>query len=218
MKFIEMTPTLHQYLERHNPEAHPVLADLARDTAQRSDSRMQISPAQGAFMKLITKINAPQRAVEVGCFTGYSAIATASAFGPEAKLYTLDIDPETSKIAQKYFNLADLHQKIELMIGPATESLNKLLKEWGPGSFDQGFIDADKTNYLTYYELILKLLRPGGLIMVDNTLWSGKVANPEFQDDDTAALRKFNEFVLQDNRVDKAMLALADGIYVLRKK
>ncbi|WP_234996091.1 O-methyltransferase [Pseudobacteriovorax antillogorgiicola] len=212
-----MTDELFAYVSQHSPAPHPILNDIVEETQERSDRMMQISQDQGRFMHLMTKICGAQRAVEVGCFTGYSAVCMASALPDGACLYSLDINEETSRIAQRFFDEAELSDKIELMVAPALQSLETLLKAHGPDSFDLAFIDADKVNYPHYYEACLSLLRPGGVLIADNVLWGGSIVDESNQEDSTIALRAFNEKVFNDDRVSSTMLHIADGLYLVVK-
>jgi predicted O-methyltransferase YrrM len=212
-----MTEDLYRYLEQHNPSPHPILDHVARLTNERDDRNMQISAIQGSFLHLLASLIDPQRIVEVGCFTGYSAICLASGM-QRGKLYTLDSNEETSAIAKDFFRQAGLDQRIELRLGDAARQLEKMQEEFGFGSFDLAFIDADKENYIAYYETCLKLLRPGGLIVVDNVLWNGAVINHTDQSESTSAIRRFNQIFAADERVTKAMIPVADGLAMAVKK
>lgn len=218
MKTIPMYPSLWQYTMEHSPLPHPILTKVADETARRTDRGMQISRDQGAFMHWLVKTTQARRCLEVGCFTGYSAIAVASALPPDGKLYTLDIEPETSKLAEGYFKEAGLAGKVELRLGDAVTSLQKLQQEFGADSFDFAFIDADKSNYEKYYESTLRLLKPGGVLIVDNVLWGGRVVARDVQTEDTRAIRTFNDRVQKDERVDAMILHISDGLYLIRKK
>ena len=217
MKTNPMTEQLFEYVSKHSPAPHPILEKVVEATLERSDRMMQISQDQGAFMHLLTKMLGVKKAIEVGCFTGYSAISVASALPEGGLLYSFDIDPETSDLAQSFFREAELDEKIKVKIGPALTGLNQLLVDFGPESFDFAFLDADKENYSQYYERCLELLRPGGVILADNVLWGGSIIDQSNQDSSTLALRKFNDLVLNDNRVTSSMLHIADGIYMIVK-
>ena len=179
---------------------------------------MQIAPDQGALMNLLVKMIGAKRIVEVGCFTGYSAICMAAALPEAGKLITLDIDPETTAVAKRYFASSGLGSKIELRLGPALTSLAKLETEFGSGSFDLMFIDADKGNMPQYYEMGLKLVRQGGLILADNVLWGGSVVDPHSKRPDTDVIQKFNAKLKADERVDRMLLNISDGLYIARKR
>ncbi len=218
MKAIQMTEPLHAYVTSHAQTVNPALARLAQETRTLPSGGMQIAPDQGALMHLLAKTIGAKRIVEVGCFTGYSAICLAQALPPGGKLITLDVNPETTAVAKRYFAEAGLADRIELRLGPALETLPKLAKEFGEGAFDLMFIDADKANMPEYYEWGLKLLKQGGLILGDNVLWSGAVIDPAKKDADTEAIRRFNERIKNDERVDRVMLGIADGLYICRKR
>lgn len=218
MKMLSISPELYQYISRHQPELHPILSELAAETRERSDGRMQISPEQGAFMNLLVKMLGARRILEVGTFTGYSAICMGLGLPDGGELITCDINPETSEIAQRYLTVAGLKQKVKIELGSALDTMENIIKRYGENSFDLAFIDADKENYPHYYEKSLRLLRPGGTILVDNVLWSGHVIDASDQSTSTVAIRDFNEMVRRDKRVEASLLPLADGIYFIRKK
>jgi caffeoyl-CoA O-methyltransferase len=179
---------------------------------------MQIAPEQGQFMALLLQLIGARRCLEVGTFTGYSALACALALPGDGRLVTLDISTEWTAIARRYWIDAGVANRIELRLGPAAQSLAALLEADGPGSFDFAFIDADKTGYDRYYELALQLVRPGGLIAFDNVLWSGRVADPNAEDADTVALRVLNRKLHVDQRVDLAMVPIGDGLTLARRR
>lgn len=217
MRTTPMTPALYDYVVAHNPMPHPILKKVAEVTSKRSDKNMQISQDQGAFMHIMARVTGAKRALEVGCFTGYSAIAVATGLARGGKLITLDIDPDATNLARDFFTEAGLEDVIELRLGRADKSLEAMEKEFGRDSFDFAFIDADKENYQTYYESCLRLVRPGGLIIVDNVIWSGKVIDASVQDESTMALKKFNEMIVHDKRVEKCLLHISDGLMLLTK-
>lgn len=218
MKAIQLTETLYRYLEDHAMPLGEVFAELVAETKTIPHATMQISPSQGAFMHLLARLTQAKRALEVGCYTGYSALSVASALPADGILHTLDINRETSAVAQRYFAKAGLSERIQLHLGPASTSLANLLQRLGPNFFDMMFIDADKPGMIEYYEQGLTLVRPGGLILADNVLWSGLVVDPEDHSEDTDAIRRFNAHVRSDPRVEGVMLPVADGLYLLRKK
>jgi caffeoyl-CoA O-methyltransferase len=207
---------LGAYVEAHANPADGLLRELAEYNAGLGRvSSMQISAAQGAFMTLLARVVAPRFAVEVGTFTGYSSICVARALAPDGKLLCCDVSEEWTSIAQKYWERAAVADRIELRLAPAAETLAALPQEQ---SIDWAFIDADKQGYRTYWDEIVPRLRPGGLVLVDNVLWSGKVVDPSVTDDDTLALRAFNDYVLTDNRMETVLLPLADGLTVARRR
>jgi predicted O-methyltransferase YrrM len=218
LKTTPMTEALYEFVLQNAPVPHPILSEVVELTAQRNDRNMQIAQDQGAFMKLICQLMNARRVVEVGCFTGYSAICLASGLAPSGKLYSIDKNTKTGAIAQDFFVRAGLADRIELRQGLALNELDRLLEEFGEASFDIGFIDADKSRIPDYYEKILRLLRSNGLVMIDNTIWSGRVVDPSDQDDDTNAIRNFCLKLRNDSRVDQLLLHISDGIYLARKR
>jgi caffeoyl-CoA O-methyltransferase len=215
-KFIRMTPEIYTYLCDHRSERDPVLAELVAETAALGGiSLMQIAPEQGAFLTLLARLTNAKRAIEVGTFTGYSAISIARGLAPGGKLLCCDVNEEWTAIARRYFAKAGMADRIDLVIAPAIETLSSLPTG---EPIDFAFIDADKPSYRLYYEEILKRLRPGGLIVFDNVLWMGQVANPEDQSANTIALRELNDFVAGDPRVECVMIAVADGLLLARKR
>ncbi len=195
-----------------------LLRQLREETAQLEYSVMQISPEQGQFMSLLIKMMAAKRAIEIGTFTGYSSICVASAMPEEGRLICCDISPQWTSIAEKYWALAGLEEKIELYTQPAEQTLQKLLDDGAEKTFDFIFIDADKQNYISYYEMALRLLRKGGIIAVDNTLWSGAVADPENIEPGTRAIRRFNDMLKEDRRVSSSLLTIGDGLTLILKE
>lgn len=208
-----LDPQLQNYLLDNSLRDDDLARELRDLTGKRSDSSMQIAPEQGQFMALLVKLCGARRILEVGTFTGYSALKMAEALPADGSLVALDINPDTTKIAREYWERAGVGGKIELVLGPALQSLSTL-----DGPFDIVFIDADKSNYDNYYERGLELLRPGGLIILDNMLWGGRVADTTATDADTVAIRTLNEKLKSDNRVDISLLPLADGITLARKR
>lgn len=182
-----------------------------------ADANMQIAPEQGQFMGLLARLTGARRALEIGTFTGYSALSVALQLPADGRLIACDISTEWTAVARRYFEAAGVADRIELRIAPALQTLDDLLACGAAGSIDMVFIDADKENYLHYYERALQLLRTGGLIVVDNVLWDGKVADPAASDSATAALRAFNARLRTDERVMLSMLAVADGITLALK-
>ena len=215
-KFLRLTPELYNYLIAHSDE-DALLAELADETASRMGgvAMMQISREQGTFMTILARAIGARHAVELGTFTGYSAICIARALPPDGTLLCCDISAEWTAIAQRYWEKAGLSRKITLKLAPALDTLRAL-----PANeiFDFAFIDADKGYYRSYYDEILKRLRPNGLIVIDNVLWSGEVLNQRNQSADTRAIRALNDFLPSDSRVDVVMLPIADGITICRKK
>ena len=215
-KFITLTPKLYEYLVAHGNNGDPLRAELAAETAKLGwISAMQIAAEQGTFMALLAAAIGARSAVEVGTFTGYSALCVARALPADGRLLCCDVNEQWTSIGRRYWERAGVANKITLKLGPAADTLRAL-----PAShtFDFAFIDADKTNYAIYYEEILKRMRPNGLILFDNVLWSGSIIDDAKQDADTQALRKLNDFIARDTRVEAVMLGIADGLTVVRKK
>ncbi len=206
------------YLRAVSLREAPLLAQLREETAGDSMSRMQIAPEQGQFMQLLVKLLGARRCVEVGVYTGYSSLCTALALPEGGTLLACDVSEQWTRVARRYWAAAGVAEKITLKLAPALATLNAELAAGQDGRYDFAFIDADKTNYLNYYERCLQLLRPGGLIVVDNVLWSGRVADDAVQDEDTRALRVFNSRLTADARVDLSMVPIADGLTLARKR
>jgi caffeoyl-CoA O-methyltransferase len=205
-------PGLEKYAEEHSSEVPELLGRLERETLLTMKSPQMLSGrTEGQFLRLLVKTMAAKRVLEVGTFTGYSALMMASALPPDGELVTLEIDPAAETVARRYFAESKHGSKIRLLIGPAFETLATLAPP-----FDLAFLDADKKAYPRYYERILELLRPGGMLAVDNVLWSGKVLEP--RDDETRAIHELNEKVRRDPRVDHVLLTVRDGILLARKR
>jgi predicted O-methyltransferase YrrM len=196
----------------------PVQERLRQETQAHPRASMQIGPDQGLLLGLLVRMLDARRVVEVGTFTGYSALAMARALPPGGRVLCCDVSEEYTAVARRYWKEAGVEDRIDLRLGPASATLARLLAEEGPGSQDLAFIDADKTGYDAYYEACLQLLRPGGVIAIDNVLWSGRVADPAVKDADTAALRALNLKVRDDARVDAVVLTVGDGLTLARKK
>lgn len=196
----------------------PLFAELRRETAKLPQAVMQIAPEQGQLMAMLVKLMGAKRCIEVGVFTGYSSLAVASALPDDGELLACDVSEEWCAIARRYWARAGVQRKIRLVLAPAQRTLEQELAAGKAGSYDFAFIDADKTAYHAYYESCLRLLRAGGLIAVDNTLWSGRVADPRVADADTRALRDFNAFTGKDERVDLCLVPIGDGLTLLRKR
>lgn len=209
---------LYPYLFAHSVRESELMQQLREETARDPMARMQIAPEQGQFMALLIQLINAKQVIEVGTFTGYSSLAMAQAMPEDGRLICCDISETWTAMARRYWEQAGVTQRIELRIAPAQDTLQALLDEGLAGRFDAMFIDADKENYATYYELGLQLIRAGGLIMVDNVLWSGRVLDEHSNDPDTQAIRAFNRSLFQDERVDLSMLPLADGLTLVRKR
>ncbi len=215
---LPLTDELYPYLIEHSLREPPVLARLRDRTARLPLVNMQISPEQGQFLALLVRLIGARRCLEIGTFTGYSSTAVALALPRSARVVCLDVSAEWTAIARETWREAGVEEKIELRLGQATEFLATWNQQDAPPEFDFVFIDADKANYLTYYESVLGLLRPGGLIAVDNTLWGGRVAAPDVDDAQTRAIRAFNDLLLGDQRVDLSLVPIGDGLTLARKR
>jgi len=217
-KTLTLTDDLYDYLLKHTVREPPLLSRLRDVTAALPDSNMQISPEQGQFLALLVKLIGARQCIEVGTYTGYSSLAIAIALPAAGRLIACDINPTTTSIARQFWREAGVDARIDLRLQSALKTLDELIAGNGAGQFDFAFIDADKTSYLAYYEKLLTLIRPGGLIAVDNTLWSGAVADPSDNEPDTKALRAFNDHVYRDERVDLSLVPIGDGLTLLRKR
>lgn len=215
---LPLTDALYQYLLEHSLREPAVLERLRVETQRLERASMQISPEQGQFLALLVRLVGARHCLEIGTFTGYSSTAVALALPPDGRLLCLDVNEEWTARARRAWSDAGVADKVELRLAPALDSLDALNEEGASGRFDFAFIDADKGNYGRYYEAVLELLRPGGLVAVDNTLWGGRVADPEADDADTRAIREFNDRVHGDARVDAVLLPLGDGLTLARKR
>ncbi len=213
-----LSAPLYEYLLRVSLREPDVLRRLREETATMARAGMQIAPDQGQFMALLVELIGARRTLEVGVFTGYSSLCVALALPPEGRIVACDRNEEWTAVARRYWREAGVADKIDLRLGPALDTLDALIEAGETGRFDFAFIDADKTEYADYYERILVLLRPGGLVAVDNVLWFGAVADPDKDDEDTTALRAFNEKLRDDERVSLSLLPLADGLTLARKR
>ena len=217
-----LTPALIEYLAAANPPEHPVLARCHEETGKLPAAIMQISAEQGAFMALLARLMNVKRAFEIGVFTGYSSTAVAlqmkEAHGAEAHLLACDVSEDYTRHARRYWKDAGVDDVCKLEIAPAVETLDAALQAGQGGSYDFGFIDADKTSYDAYYERALQLLRAGGLLLLDNMLWNGAVADPSDKTDDTVALRALAQKIKSDPRVHAALVAVGDGVMMCVKK
>ncbi|MGH7786893.1 MAG: O-methyltransferase, partial [Candidatus Binatia bacterium] len=216
MKFIPMSDPLYDYLVKHGHNGDPVLAELAQETGQLGPiAMMQIAPEQGTLMQILVRAIGAKSAVEIGTFTGYSALSVARGLGPDGRLLCCDISEEWTAIARKYWDKAGVADRIELRLAPALETLAALPKEH---VFDFAFIDADKVSYRKYYDALLPRMRANGLIVFDNVLWMGQVLDTQTPSDDTKALQALNDFIARDERVQAVMLSVSDGLSIVRKR
>jgi len=208
---------LYEYLLSVSVREPEILTQLRQETAQHPMGRMQIAPEQGQLMSLLIQLIGAQKTLEIGVFTGYSTLVVALALPKTGKVVACDISEEFTAIARRYWQQAGVAEKINLHIAPAMETLDRLLADGEAETFDFAFIDADKSNYDSYYERSLQLVRPGGLIAIDNVLWSGRVADPQVQDNRTKKIRAFNQKLHQDSRVTLSLIPIADGLTLVRK-
>jgi caffeoyl-CoA O-methyltransferase len=215
---IPLTDVLHDYLLSVSLREPDLLRRLREETATDPAARMQISPEQGQFMALLVRLMGARSCLELGVFTGYSSLAVALALPDDGRILACDVSERWTAVARRYWAAAGVGHKIELRLATAMDTLERLRESGAAGRFDFAFIDADKENYVGYYERVLELLRPGGLIAVDNTLWSGRVADPENAEADTVALRHFNEHLHRDERVDLSLVPIGDGLTLVRKR
>jgi predicted O-methyltransferase YrrM len=209
---------LWEYIRRVTLREPEVLQRLRQETASDPNSSFQISAEQGQFMALLMHLIGARRTIEIGVYTGYSALAVALALPDDGRIIACDKNAEWTSVARRYWREAGVQHKIDLRLGPALATLDHLIADGQQGRFDFVFVDADKTNYANYYERALVLLRPGGLIGVDNVLWYGRVIDASFDDPDTRAIRAFNEQIKNDDRVWLSMLAVRDGLTLACKK
>ena len=215
---ISITDSIYKYLCENSLREDEVLSSLRAYTYRMQQRNMQISPEQGQFMQLLIKLMGAKNTIEIGVFTGYSSLCVALALPLDGKIIACDISTKYTDIAEKYWKDANVRDKIDLRIGPALDTLQKLIDKGLSNTFDFSFIDADKINYDNYYELSLKLLRPGGLIAIDNVLWSGDVVDERINDIDTESIRSLNKKIYLDKRVDISILPIGDGLTLALKK
>lgn len=216
MRHLHLTTDLYEYMLDKSLREHPVLKSLREDTASMELAHMQIVPEQAQFMQFLLKLTRAKNVLELGTFTGYSALAMALALPEDGQVITCDINKEWTKKAPQFWCEAQQEKKINLRMGPALETLYSLLNEGWEHRFDFIFIDADKTNYLNYYELALKLINPQGLIAIDNVLWDGKVIDPNETRGQTREIRKLNDLIKNDQRVFISLLPIADGLFLIQ--
>jgi predicted O-methyltransferase YrrM len=213
-----LEPQIYDYLQSVSLREPEILTQLRQETTQHPMGRMQISPEQGQFMVLLMQLLVANKTLDIGVFTGYSALVVALALPPQGKVIACDISEESTAIARRYWQQAGVADKIDLHIAPAQETLDKLIATGEAATFDFAFIDADKSNYSIYYEQALQLIRPGGLIAIDNVLWSGRVADNQIQDNRTNKIRAFNQKLHQDQRVSISLVPVGDGLTLAMKR
>jgi len=218
MRSLGLSEPLYRYVVEHSGPEHPVLRELREATAGMKHAGMQIGVDQGKLMALLVKLIGARRTLEIGVFTGYSALAVALALPPDGRVVACDVSEEWTAVGRAHWQKAGVADRIDLRLGRATKTLDELLAGGEAGRFDFAFIDADKESYGAYYERCLQLVRAGGLIAIDNTLWSGAVADPAKRDADTDAIRALNDAIHRDERVDAAMLTVGDGLTLARRR
>jgi predicted O-methyltransferase YrrM len=210
-------PNLYQYFQETSLREPEILVQLRQETAKHPMATMQISPEQGQLMALLVQLMGAKKTLEIGVFTGYSTLAVALALPADGKVIACDIDEEYTAIARSFWQKAGVADKIDLHIAPAIETLDKLIEQGQANTFDFAFIDADKSNYDNYYERAIQLVRPGGLIAIDNVLWGGKVADRNIQDNRTKAIRDLNQKLHRDERVIISLVPIGDGLTLALK-
>lgn len=215
---ISMTDSLYEYLLQVSLREPPLLQRLRAETAKHPKHGMQISPEQGQFMRLLVRMLGASRCIEVGVFTGYSSLSVALALPDDGHILACDVSAEYTAVARRYWQEAGVEKRITLHLAPALDTLEGLLKRGEQGRYDFAFIDADKGNYLNYYERIIRLLRPGGVIAVDNVLWDGAVIDKKDKSKDTVAIREFNAALHKDQRIELSMVPIGDGLTLARKR
>lgn len=215
---IAIDERLHRYLLEHSVRESDVKRRLREATAALEGAGMQIAPEQGQLMALLVELTGARRIIELGTFTGYSALCMAEAMPDDGELICCDLSDEWTEIARDFWREAGVEKHIELRLAPALETLDALLAQGQAGRFDMAFVDADKTGYVDYYERCLRLLRPGGLMLFDNMLWGGRVADPEDRGEDTRAIRALNDRLLGDPRVTPSLVPIGDGLGLVRKR
>ncbi|MEM6349261.1 MAG: class I SAM-dependent methyltransferase [Cyanobacteria bacterium P01_D01_bin.14] len=217
-KLLSLDDRLIHYLRSVSVRQPDILQQLRAETAQHPMAVMQVSPEQGQLMALLVQLIGARKTLEVGVFTGYSSLVVALALPDEGQIVACDVSEDYTAIARRYWQAAGVENKIDLRIAPATETLQQLIDEGQGETFDFAFIDADKSGYDRYYEQCLKLVRTGGLIAIDNVLWSGRVADPDTADNRTKKIRALNQKIYEDDRVDISLVPIADGLTLVRKR
>lgn len=216
MKHLDMTPALYDYMLDKSLREHPTLKRLREKTATLELAMMQVSPEQAQLLQFLLRAISAKKVLELGTFTGYSALAMALALPDDGKVITCDLSENWTSYAHPFWEEAGQTHKIELRLGKALDSLKTLMDDGQSGQFDFIFIDADKTNYLNYYELALKLIQPKGIIAIDNIFWDRQVLDPNDVSAQTREIRKLNEFIKNDTRVNVSLLAIADGMFLIQ--
>lgn len=217
-KSIGLSPRLYDYMLSVSLREPEILAQLRAETQQNPAGRMQVTPEQGQFLAFLVQLIGAERTLDIGVFTGYSSLVVALALPPTGQVIACDQDPEITQVAQRYWEAAGVADRIQLHIAPATETLDNLISSGQTNSFDFAFIDADKGNYINYYEQCLQLLRPGGLVAIDNVLWAGQVVNTKNTRLTLQAIRDFNTKLYDDDRIDLSLVPISDGLTLARKR
>jgi predicted O-methyltransferase YrrM len=215
---LPISDSLYHYILSHSLREPEVLRQLRATTAALPDARMQIAPEQGQFMALLVELTGARQVLEIGTFTGYSALWMALAMPERGRLLACDLSREWTKLAARFWRDAGVLERIDLHIGPALDTLDRLLEDGATDRFDLAFVDADKENYPAYYERCLRLVRPGGLILFDNVLWDGAVADPQRTDPDTEAIRTLNRTLHRDQRISLSLVPIGDGLTLARRR
>jgi predicted O-methyltransferase YrrM len=215
---IGLSPDLAAYVVEFGAREPQVLTRLREETAAIPQHDMQIAPEEGAFLAMLVQLIGAHRCIEVGTFTGYSSTAVALALPPDGQIVCCDVSEQWTSMARRYWDEAGVAGKVDLRIAPAAETLDQLIDDGGADSYDFAFVDADKSGYDGYYERLLRLVRPGGLIVFDNTLWGGEVISPDAQDKDTRAIRDLNAKLAADERITVCLLPVADGVTLARRR
>ena len=214
---LAISESIYQYLCDHSLREDPILKELRDHTYDMEERAMQIAPEQGQFMQMLIKLIGAKNTIEVGVFTGYSSLAIALVLPEDGRIVACDVNPQYTSVAEKFWVNAGVREKIDLRIGPARGTLSELISDGLTGTFDFAFIDADKINYDHYYELCLQLIRPGGLITVDNVLWGGATADDSINDTDTTSIRALNDKLHRDERIDLSLVPIGDGLTLAMK-
>lgn len=214
---LAISESIYQYLCDHSLREDPILKELRDHTYDMEERAMQIAPEQGQFMQMLIKLIGAKNTIEVGVFTGYSSLAIALVLPEDGRIVACDVNPQYTSVAEKFWVSAGVREKIDLRIGPARNTLSELISDGLTGTFDFAFIDADKVNYDHYYELCLQLIRPGGLITVDNVLWGGATADDSINDTDTTSIRALNDKLHRDERIDLSLVPIGDGLTLAMK-
>jgi len=213
-----ITDEIYRYVLEHSVREPPVLARLREVTQRMPEALMQIGPEQGQLMALLARLVGAKRCIEIGVFTGYSSLAVALALPEDGRIVACDVSEEYTSVARQFWREAGVAHKIDLRLQPATRTLDELIAAGESGRYDFAFIDADKVSYDAYYERVLKLLRPGGVVLLDNVLWSGEVADPKTEEASARIFQALNDKLHRDERIDLSLLPIGDGLTVVRKR